>query len=319
MIHKILTQQELTTRPPVLIDIGASGKIHDSWKKIAKYSVCLAFDADQRDFFIESEKSGYRKLIKVNKIVSTKGGMQDFYLTRSPHCSSLLKPRMSSLADWIYCEYFDIEKILSLDSTTISKALEDANLDYIDWFKSDSQGTDLRIFKSLDRKLQKKVLIAEFEPGIIDAYEKEDKVYSILQYMDQDFFVDEIIVKGTHRIRKDIAKKNLNCIELRCLNCLSKKSACWVEISFINNISNKEILTKRDYLLLSAICILRQQYTYCIEICEVGLKKYGDNIFQEIKSFCIYKIRQNLIFNFPCIFYRSILKMKSLLFKRIKG
>ncbi len=63
-----------------------------------------------------------------------------------------------------------LTKKVELNSIHIQKALDNAKLDYVDWFKSDSQGIDLRLFKSLDEKIRSKILLAEFEPGIIDAY-----------------------------------------------------------------------------------------------------------------------------------------------------
>ena len=42
-------------------------------------------------------------------------------------------------------------------------------LDYIDWYKSDSQGTDLRIFDTLLDVVKDRVLAVDFEPGILDA------------------------------------------------------------------------------------------------------------------------------------------------------
>ena len=60
----------------------------------------------------------------------------------------------------------------------------------IDWFKTDSQGIDLRLFKSLNIEIQNKVIVAEFEPGIIDAYKNEDKLYRLVGYMsNQEFLV----------------------------------------------------------------------------------------------------------------------------------
>ena len=36
MIDEILNLEEFKAKPPVLIDIGASGKLFDSWRQIAK-------------------------------------------------------------------------------------------------------------------------------------------------------------------------------------------------------------------------------------------------------------------------------------------
>src|ERR1043166_8049139 len=101
LIKKILEQSCFQAMPPVLVDIGASGAIHPEWKSIAPFSICLAFDADDRDFSSDTSNSGFRKLILVNSIVSDKEDAEtDFYLTTSPHCSSTLEPLNEELSNW---------------------------------------------------------------------------------------------------------------------------------------------------------------------------------------------------------------------------
>ena len=73
LLKKIFSIEELKLNPPVLIDIGASGALHRCWKKIAKYSICIAFDADSREMkIIENAKSDFKKLYvyNLNGIVS---------------------------------------------------------------------------------------------------------------------------------------------------------------------------------------------------------------------------------------------------------
>ena len=73
LFEKVLNQKELFENPPVLLDIGASGRIHPGWKMLAKYSICIAFDADERDFdYVNEESSYYRKMHVFNCIVSNK-------------------------------------------------------------------------------------------------------------------------------------------------------------------------------------------------------------------------------------------------------
>ena len=66
IIKIIMNHASLVNQPPVLVDIGASGFIHRKWRTIAKYSVCIAFDADTRDFDANKiDNKGWRKLIKL--------------------------------------------------------------------------------------------------------------------------------------------------------------------------------------------------------------------------------------------------------------
>ena len=71
VIDKLFELEILKNDPPILLDIGASGEIHEIWKDIAKYSICIAFDADGREFnYSENNDSGYKQLILFNCIVS---------------------------------------------------------------------------------------------------------------------------------------------------------------------------------------------------------------------------------------------------------
>src|SRR4051812_19447084 len=83
-LDQVLQRPEFVERPPVLVDIGASGQIHHAWKRLARYSICIAFDADDRDFSAAAKRSHpYRTLHLHNNIISDLDRKElDFYLTR---------------------------------------------------------------------------------------------------------------------------------------------------------------------------------------------------------------------------------------------
>ncbi|MDH5645413.1 MAG: hypothetical protein OEZ01_05370, partial [Candidatus Heimdallarchaeota archaeon] len=174
-----MSHSSLINRPPVLLDIGASGRLFSEWELIASYSICVAFDADTRDFsVIESENKGWKKLFSLNRLVTDKtADKMEFYLTSSPHCSSSLPPNNEAIKQWAFSRLFDVEKIVQLPAIDLQSALSQIGIDYIDWYKTDSQGTDLRIYDSLHEIVKDNILTAEFEPGIIDAYLGEDKLH----------------------------------------------------------------------------------------------------------------------------------------------
>ena len=126
---------------------------------------------------------GVLKLYVFNKIVAEKKGQTDFYLTNSPFCSSRVEPNMTELDNWAFGGLFPVDKKITTEATTINDILSQLKLDYIDWFKTDSQGTDMRIFTAIDQPIIDKIVVAEFEPGIINAYKQEDLLYSIIEYM----------------------------------------------------------------------------------------------------------------------------------------
>ena len=309
MIDNILQHSELIKKPPILFDIGASGNIHKDWKKIAKYSIAIGFDADVRETdFVESESKGYKKLYIFNSIVAEKNGVTDFYLTKSPYCSSRLEPNTGELQNWTFNNLFTIEKKISENCITLSSVLEKLNINYIDWFKTDSQGTDLRIFKSLSDNLINKIIAAEFEPGIINAYNKEDFLFSIIDFMNnKNFWMSEMHVKGSQRMtqasfNKHFSKYNNNFNKIFKFKHQLVTSPCWAEICYLNDFKNKDLINKRDLLLAIAIAFIKKQYGYAIDLSELGIEYFGENIFNESLNYSIRKIKN---------------KKKYLLFKRL--
>jgi len=314
IIHKILSRQEFIEQPPVLLDIGASQSINPKWKTIAKYSICIAFDADSRDFEPDSVSSGtYRKLFVYNSLVADVDNEKaDFHLTKSPHCSSFLKPDQQSLGNWAFADLFQIEETLQLKSTTLKVILDDLKISYIDWFKTDSQGIDLRLFRSLESSIIQKILVAEFEPGLIDAYHGEDKFYNLLSYMQSHpFWISEMNIKGSQRITPQSLMTAFNSFECKNVEYLLKTSPGWVEVSFVNNLKNN-IFTKRDLLLAWIFAVLDQQYGFALEVVDICLKEFAhDRLFDLMKQWTLAKVRSHFYRKISYIVYRKILQKLS--------
>jgi hypothetical protein len=293
VIERIFERPELKEQPPVLVDIGASGEIHEKWKRIAAHSICLAFDADDREMsFQEKTNSGFKKLITINRIVSDQPTAEiDFYLTASPFCSSTLEPDMNALAQWPFQDLFKVEKVVKLKSTQLADALKNAGLSYIDWMKTDTQGTDLRIFKSLPDDIRQRVVVAEFEPGIIDAYKGEDKLYQLIGYMTGSaFFMSSLDVKGVQRIsHKEIA--SWPDMQQRAFKGSHKISPGWAEVCYINNFTGNH--TSRDFLLGWLFATLEKQYAFASEVAHKGFEATNDKFFSELASDSNARVKTN--------------------------
>jgi hypothetical protein len=286
LISKILSHPELIARPPVLVDIGASGEIHSKWKKIAPYAICIAFDADSRDFAVtENEQSDYKKLYVFNCIVSDREEQNiNFYLTRSPYCSSTLKPANARLKDFIFAPLFEVDKEIQLKNISLAGALQKLNITYVDWFKSDSQGTDLRLFKNLPDAVRDNVLIAEFEPGIIDAYEGEDKMYSVMEYMDKKGYIltNMDVKKVQHISEAALADIFSGAMFSRFARKSVKALPAWAELTYLNRFETGIEAGLREFLLASLFALLQEQYIYALHICIKAQSLHSDPLLAEI-------------------------------------
>lgn len=294
IIDKILQRPEIVNNPPVLVDVGSSGELNQQWKKIAKYSICIAFDADDREIdFLEQESKEYKKLIIFKRILTDlEQDKLDFYLTKSPFCSSALSPENDKLSAWYFHPLFEIEKKVKLKAVTLPRVLQETGLQQIDWFKTDSQGTDLRIFKSLEDSIIDKTLVAEFEPGIMDAYEGEDKLYEIMAYMhEKEFWMSQIQVKGTHRIPTSMINSKLSKFHQSALTKTLVKSPGWGEVTYFNSLKNPAFGI-REYLLAYVFAFVQKQYGLALEITQQAKVRFDEDLFNVLEKRAFREIKK---------------------------
>jgi len=286
LIGRIMDHPVFREQPPVLVDVGASGAVHESWKAIAPYSICLAFDGDDRDLrLMKTDNSGYRELLLYHRILTAqKTEETEFFLTSFPHCSSLLEPDLGALSCHSFRDLFKVDKKISLKAVNLPEVLAENHLDRVDWFKTDSQGTDLRLFKSLPEAILPGVKIAEFEPGIIDAYRGEDKFGDLLQWMTgKCFFLAKLEIKPVCRIEPEL----LN--EFRRPDLVTKymkKTPGWVNALYMNTGENIGRWSLRDGLLFLVCCLLNEQYAVSLKSSALLQQRFPEEkFFAEIRRF----------------------------------
>jgi hypothetical protein len=293
LIARVLAQPCFVDAPPVFVDVGASGALPRLWAPLAEWSVCVAFDADSRDFAVaRSEAAGWKSLYTVNRIVAPgEPAERDFYLTRSPHCSSTLPPDAAALAPWAFSPLFEVARTVKLGTVDLGAALRQLGLPRIDWLKCDSQGTDLRIFRSLEREMADRMLAADFEPGIIDAYRGEDKLHHVLAYMEtRPFWVSEMRVRGSQRI-DEAELGRLGTLERRNPASFLKTSPGWCEISYLNDCTS-EALTERDCLLAWLFATLKAQHGFAAGLARRSAARFGGRLFEELLAFSRGRLRR---------------------------
>lgn len=302
MIYKILKSNVFEKKPPVLIDVGASDEINNSWKKISKYSICLGFDTNIQNNKNDTE---YKNFYLIKSLIGDKNKKKNFYFTFDKNCSSSLKPVNKNIKNYLFNEKFEIKKTVKLKFITLNSALKKYKLSYIDWFKTDTQGTDLRIFKSLNQSIKKKILIAEFEPGFENIYKNEDTVSDIIKYMIDDFFIDTFKVKGDYFFNKKTKLKFLNKLQNRFFHLFNKKQIVWANITFVNKLKGK--FSKRDILLYIVIQIIRKNFLIALKICEQEKKVIGKELYNYIVKNIKKEIQNKTYYLFIHLF-RIIIK-----------
>jgi len=312
LFDKVFNHPSLIAQPPVLLDIGASGNLHNNWQSVARYAICVAFDADDREMdFINDKAKNFRQLHIVKKIVTDSNiGSADFHLTASPYCSSLLQPDNASLSDWNFADLFKVEKKIKLPAISLEKALADLNIDYVDWFKSDSQGLDLTLFKNMGQK-QYHTIIADFEPGFIDAYKGEDKIKDLLNYMDDmPFWLYGFVTGGNQRMNIPNLTPNFSLLEIDQIRHFTQNAAICAEITYINNFRHQQLQTERYYLLGCTFSLILKQYGFAAELAVNGLNLTQNSLFNEILHYIKQVTRKptiGMLISNPALLKRKVI------------
>jgi len=284
VIDEVLRRPELVESPPVLIDVGASGGIHRDWSRLAPHAIAIAFEPDARERgAVEKSNAGFRKLVVVPAIVVDHDHpTAAFHLTRSPYCSSTLRPRPDRLAAWAFHDLFEVTETRTLPATTLARVLDEQSLDHVDWFKTDSQGTDLRIFRSLGDARIARVLAAQFEPGILEAYAGEDTLAELLGFMPQhSFWLSELRLRGTQRLGVR-ASAALGATRRARVGRTIKTSPGWGEATWLNAMEGDHSI--RDRLLAWVIATLRGQHGFALELALAGAELTHDPIFERLRA-----------------------------------
>ena len=286
---------------PVLVDIGASGRPPSIWDEIAQQSIYVGFDPDLRELHEVSEGKFFRSLIVNKAVISEKGGSQAvFYLTMSPYCSSTLRPDMDSLSNYLFYNLFVVEREATVPATTLDSIMEIFSLPRIHWFKTDSQGIDLRLFSNLPDEVRSHVLAVDIEPGLIDAYIGEDLFVDAHRYLTRNgFWLSDLKLGGSVRMRK-LTLEKITCaypnMNSAVIERAVRTSPAWCEARYLRTTEwlNQGGFAKEDYVLLWVFAVLDKQYGFALDLAVEYEKVWGnDSISQLMKGEPVARILQS--------------------------
>lgn len=253
---------------PVLVDVGASGGAPEIWAPIAHHSRYIGFDPDLREIRRDTA-GGYRAGIIVNKAVSpdTDAATVTFYLTESPYCSSMLRPDAAALSSQSFWRLFQVTREVQVPATTLDKVLSAEGIETMDWLKIDSQGADLRIYRSMHDATRSRLLALDTEPGLIDAYEGEDLFVEVHRHMRiEGFWLSNLNVMGVPRVSANVME-HLSSNETGLLDRV-RNSPGWCEARYFRT---ADYLTdiradERVFVLAWVFAIIDGQQGHALEL-----------------------------------------------------
>ncbi|GAB1723628.1 MAG: hypothetical protein GDA65_15210 [Nitrospira sp. CR1.1] len=267
---------------PILADIGASVGFPEMWGPIATQSIYLGFDPDLREPREETQGVFWKSVV-VDEAVTADPAVTEavFYFTKSPTCSSTLRPDAQSLSNYVFSDLFTVEKEAQVRATTLNAVLERFQLSGIDWLKVDSQGTDYRLFESLRPDVRSRVLALDIEPGLMDAYLGEDLFVEAHQKLVRSgFWLSNLDVQGTARMSETTVSHlltNHQRLSKEGLMQAIRTSPGWVNARYLRTLSSlaSARCDSRQYVLLWVFSLIDNQIGYAADIVLEYEKKFG--------------------------------------------
>ena len=275
-------------KPLVLVDVGSSGGAPAIWRPLGRHATYVGFDPDSREVR-EIADGQFARAIYVNKAVAAAaqpGGTVHFFLTRSPYCSSTLRPDSRITESFLSAEKFIVEGETTASVTTVADALRGVGLTHLDWLKVDTQGTDLQIFRSLPDPMRRGVLAADLEPGLRGAYVNEELFSDVHGTMLREgFWLSRMNVLGFPRMRKatldDLAAQRRRDLTEQLVTASVRRTPGWVECRYLRTLESLAErgaeTTRRDYLVLWSFAFADQQFGYCLDVAAEFARRYSQD------------------------------------------
>ena len=284
---------------PVLLDIGAAVAPPRVWGPIAPASIYVGFDPDRRELHEDAGARFLRSVI-VNAAVTEKPGVDKvrFFLTRWPQSSSTLQPNTAALAEYLFADGFTVERETTAHAQRLEGVLAQLSLPGVDWLKTDSQGTDLRLFNSLPPPVRSRVLAADLEPGLIDAYVGEDLFVDVHRDLAaQGFWLSNFDAHGTVRMRQGSLRAATAAdprLTREIIEWAVRPSPCWCEVRYLRTLDwmKRGDFGEREYTLLWVFAVMDEQYGFALDVAMACEARFGADAALALKEEAVSLLRR---------------------------
>jgi len=172
-----------------LCDVGAAGGLAERWKPYRPWVRTLGFEPSSSEFAKLSAGSEDRL---IHAASAGYNGRRTLYLTQYWSNSSLLPPNADLIRELEWGDDHRVVKEEGVPCVTVDTACEENRVE-IDFFKVDTQGTELDILKGAAQQLHRQAVCVEVEVEFCELYRGQPLFAEVDCYLrQQGFYLHEL-------------------------------------------------------------------------------------------------------------------------------
>jgi FkbM family methyltransferase len=139
--------------PLVLVDVGVRWGVHERWSGVADHLRVIGFEPDP-DEHARLTAQAAQGVTYLRAALAQEAGEVTLNITRSPACSSLLRPNSEFIRSFPDAGRFDIVRAAEVTADSMDAQLAEAGVNDVDFIKLDTQGSELAILRGATRSLE---------------------------------------------------------------------------------------------------------------------------------------------------------------------
>jgi FkbM family methyltransferase len=154
--------------PLTYFDIGSRGGLQNDLHPIAFAVDAIGFEPDPAEFerLHDASSGPWKSFTLLPSGVSGKTGPRRLYIPDDPQSASLLEHDTSIGEKFDKPQFFNLERMETVETVSLPDALQQSGLDRVDYLKIDIEGAELEIFRSSET-LMANVLAVKTEVSFI--------------------------------------------------------------------------------------------------------------------------------------------------------
>jgi hypothetical protein len=301
-VDKIVDLLEATGVELTLVDVGASLEPFAPFQPLLRQATYVGFDPDRREVHDVAVGSGRLAIVDKAVVADPDEDKARFFLTRNPTCSSTLPPRPEAVRPYLHGARFDVVDTAEVAATTLERALQSVGVERVDWLKLDTQGTDLRLLRSLGAGLWAGLMAVDAEPGFDQYYEGEDTFGELhRQLVDRGFWLADLELTTAVRLRREVFDQSLRArskLTRLGYEFTLKPSPIAAGPRYLRTVESLREATapREDYLRLWACAWFSGNHPYALDVAAACEETHGaDDTTAALRRLAVARNRRDVL------------------------